>query len=767
MKKITALLIYSLFTAISMRADVLFQDSTNYPYTNGCIEGQGQWYCYYPANTTNFDAFVTNDVLYLNTSNYDEVATPTNGWVNSTEYNFASFTINVSQLPGTTNGGFFCQLQDNFDSNDCCHVFIDTRGTVVPGTYRLGIANFDSSFSTQVPPVNYPLDLATGITYTVVILFDTNQDNSTFVGSTLWINPSEQDYENVVDDDIISSGVGDGFVYGLDTTGATNLLNINISQIGFSHYANAGISNVIAGTTFDDVNTTNLPVFGVQPQSQTNYSGNSATFYTVASGVDLAYQWSSTTSGILHDDGVNIIGSSSNILTLNNLSASDNYYVVATDAYNNTATSATATNMVITTPTAPFFPPSQPGQSSTGGLNLTNNLFTSFGLTNVANGTGPLTYQWYFAPTNTPTTFTQLTGQTASTLIISELEYPNAGNYYVSATGPDGVTAGPTNSLAVVPPLVATLPQLHEFMGLVVSNITGSSIIPINTNSVSVTGYVTTFGPLTATNKTFSEFYVGYQNSGIYVFYGSAGTNTVPPPGSYVTVTGPCQVYHGQLEIDPGVTNGVVISNTVPVQMPAPQLGNFAQLSTNALGAYGVQAQCSLVTFTNIYIYGSKTGSVYTANGGKYFSNSSTTLYMTQGQYNKPNNTNYIQLFVAAYGNGSISTNFWGDIVPNHAYQITGVMANFNGASELDPTRIDDIVSNTPPSFPANVTQANGVPTISWPAQSGSTYSVNSATNLTGPWTNQAFGLSYYPSTGTYTDTNPAAAAQFYRISTP
>ncbi len=61
-----------------------------------------------------------------------------------------------------------------------------------------------------------------------------------------------------------------------------------------------------------------------------------------------------TTYGALSDNA-NFTGSTSNILTLNNLSASDNYYVVVTDANNLTATSLTATNTVITTPTAPFF----------------------------------------------------------------------------------------------------------------------------------------------------------------------------------------------------------------------------------------------------------------------------------------------------------------------------------------------------------------------------------------------------------------------------
>jgi len=378
MKKITTLLFCSVLTALSLRADVLFQDSTNYPYNNGCIEGQGQWYCFYPKATTNLDALVTNNVLLLNSTNHDEVGTPTNGWVNGTFFNYASFSLNVSKLPTDTNGGYFCQLQNNNDTNDCCHVFIERRDTVIPGTYRLGIANFDTSYANLIPPVNYPMDLATGITYTVVILFNNNIYDTTFGGSTLWINPSEQDWYNESAGNAYSPGVGWGYVYGLDTSGN---LGTGITQIGFSPYINAGISNVMAGTDFDDVNTTNPPVIGIQPQPGTNYSGNSATFYVVASGIDLTYQWYDDGGAL--QNGANIIGSTSNILVINNLSTSDSYYVVVTDYYTNAATSESAAYTVNDTLTAPFFP------AGTTAVTVTNNVFTYTSLTNMAEGTDP------------------------------------------------------------------------------------------------------------------------------------------------------------------------------------------------------------------------------------------------------------------------------------------------------------------------------------------------------------------------------------------
>ncbi len=296
MKKIFALLSFAFLAALSSQATVLFQDSLNYPYVNGSIEGQGQWYCYFPyyPETPYLDALVTNNILLLVSTNHDEVAAPSNGWVNaSSTITYASFSINIvsNQLP-SLNGSWFGQFQNINDTNDCCHMFAATQGTIVPGTYRLGIANFSTSYASLSPPVYFPLDLSPGITYNVVIAYDTDV-NSPTVGATLMINPSSQDYQNFINDadGMTDTYYGQSYVYPFDITTSPALLNIVISQIGFSPYINAGISNVIAGTDFTDVNSENPPVFGIQPQSGTNYSGNSTTFYAVASGVDLAYQW--------------------------------------------------------------------------------------------------------------------------------------------------------------------------------------------------------------------------------------------------------------------------------------------------------------------------------------------------------------------------------------------------------------------------------------------------------------------------------------------
>jgi hypothetical protein len=777
MKKTTALVLFACLTALSLRADVLYLDSSNYPYANGFIEGQGGWYAYLSPTAGGTNTYVTNNVLLLaSTSANDSVATPTNGFVNPSQVTYASFTINVSKLPGTQNGGYFCQFQDTNNASDC-HLFIDTRGTVVPGTYRLGIANYATSFSALIPPNNFPLDLATGVTYNVVILFDNNQGDS-LVGATLWVNPSLNDYNNAVDFPTSPNG----FVYGTDTgTAAQN--NITNSLIGFSPYIDAGISNVTIATTFSEANITNLPAFGIQPQSGTNYSGNSTAFYAVASGVDVTYQWFSLAYGALVDDGVNIIGSTSNVLVLNNLTNTDSYYAIATDTYGNTVYSTTNTETVNTTLTAPFFPPSTPGQPSTGGLHLTNNLFTSSGFTNVAQGSGPLIYQWYFAPANQTatntiinftTSFTPLAGQTNSGLSLTLGDYSYQGSYFVVASNTvagGSLTYGPTNTLAESAPLVATLAQLHNLLLASSSQLVTykSGYYYINSNNITVGGYVSTYGGSWAGlgSSGYTEFFIQDGGYGAEVFLNSFGNTNQPPLGTYITVTGPLEVYHDGLEIVPATLASFTTNSAAPVQVLAPKLSNanFNDLSTNGFGTNALNTSCSLVTFTNVYIYKDKLGGAYVANYGNFYTNSSTTLYFTIGQYHYPDNTNWIESFQFGYNHGPVISQFTHQLVPTNCYQITGAYLNYGGTPEILPSRIQDYVTNAPGPISPGIALSNSAPSITWPVQAGSTYSVNIATNLLGPWT-PVSGLGYYPTNGAYTDTNKASA-KFYRVSSP
>jgi len=772
MKKILSLVLLTAFATLSSHAFVLLQDSLNYPYTNGCIEGQGQWYAYSP-KTPVLDAGVTNNVLYMSVSNQDSVATPTNGFYTSTNGSivYASFTLNVSQLPSTANGGYFFEFQDT-SNNTACHIFIDTLGTSVPGTYRLGVGNFATSFASSSPPNNYPMDLSTGLTYTVVCAYDIDGGAPT-AGATLWINPSTQDYQNVLDGLNTGPGTGVGFAFGSDIVTYAPELNIHISQVAFSPFVNAGFSNILVGTEFTDVLTTNLPVFGVQPQSQTNYSANSAVFYSAASGVDLEYQWYSSSLGLL-SDGPNYTGSTSNVLVANNLSSTDKYYVVATDAYGNQVTSSTATNTVITTPTAPFFPANEVA------VKATNNLFTTGGFTNLALGTGPLSYQWYFAPTNAPGTYSPLDGQNSAILNLNFADYSFQGNYYVVASNAisgGSIAFGPTNSQTELAPLNATILQLHnlEISLLPQVLLNKSGTVTVNNNNVIVSGYCTSYFNL---GSTYTEYFIQDTNGyGIEVFL-NVGTTNCPPIGSYVTVTGPVVIYHTGLEIEPATVTSVV-TNPAPV-IPLPPVladSSFQDFATNGLGTNALLHSCALVTFTNVYIYGYTNGVGFGLNGlhsglgGVFATNTYTALYITVGGPYAPGFTNVIEDFQPCYFTGAapgpITTNtFFAQPIPTYCAQLTGVYLAFGGQSEIIPSHLADYVTNAPLPFASTLQRTNKAVTVSWPEQPGSTYTVYSATNLAGPWTTKAYGLNYYPTNGGYVENN-AASAQFYKVTSP
>ena len=195
--------------ALAGRAQTLLSDSLNYP--NGPIVGHGLWYAYNTDTTSAQDAFVTNGLLILNQNNAEAVAVPFTNTTSSIIY--ASFTMNVSKLPSGHGGYFFIFA----DANDVAggRVFIDPLGTVVPGSYRLGVANFATSITTALT-THFPLDLATGITYQVVASYDST------LGASLQVNPAS---------------ANDVAVYPTDHTGT---VPGPLTQISFSQYANQG-----------------------------------------------------------------------------------------------------------------------------------------------------------------------------------------------------------------------------------------------------------------------------------------------------------------------------------------------------------------------------------------------------------------------------------------------------------------------------------------------------------------------------------------------
>ncbi len=177
------------------------------------------------------------------------------------------------------------------------------------------------------------------------------------------------------------------------------------------------------------------PSIATQPQSQTNNQGNSATFSVVAAGTPmLFYQW--------RFNGTNIGGATLSSYTRHNIQAADagSYSVTITNGVGST-NSANALLTVIVPPTI-LVQPADTGAGS--GMNAT------FSVTAV--GTGTLQYQWRSNGTN-------ISGATASSYTVSDVQPSKAGPYDVVVSSPYGTNVSETAFLSFRDPCISTQPQ--------------------------------------------------------------------------------------------------------------------------------------------------------------------------------------------------------------------------------------------------------------------------------------------------------------------
>lgn len=173
------------------------------------------------------------------------------------------------------------------------------------------------------------------------------------------------------------------------------------------------------------------PVVITPPQNQTNSAGTTASFTVIASSLNpLGYQWQKNGTNLV--DGGNISGSTTNTLTITDVSDSDAalYAVIVSNP------NANITNYAALTVIAPPVIVAQPtNQLTLPGTNI------SFGIS--LTGSAPLHYQWLFNGTN-------LLNATNVAYTISTVATNNAGNYSVVVTNSAGGAVSSNAALTVV-----------------------------------------------------------------------------------------------------------------------------------------------------------------------------------------------------------------------------------------------------------------------------------------------------------------------------
>jgi uncharacterized repeat protein (TIGR03803 family) len=286
------------------------------------------------------------------------------------------------------------------------------------------------------------------------------------------------------------------------------------------------------------------PAITLQPQDYTVIASNTASFTNAATGTaPLSYQWYFNTNTLLS-------GQTGAILVLPSATTNQaGYYTVIVTNLYGSATSSPATLTVITI-VAPAI--TQQPQNFT----VTNGYTAAF--TNVATGTAPLFYQWYF------NTHTPVNGATGPVLTLSPATTNSAGYYTVVVTNAAGsITSAPallTVIVPVTPPVITQQPQnctVTNGYNAAFTN-AASSTVPF-----SYQWYFNTNTPVSGgTNGILVVPFVATNQAGSYTAVVSNSVGSVTSSPATLTVISTKPLIFGQPQ-PMLVTNGETFSFTV------------------------------------------------------------------------------------------------------------------------------------------------------------------------------------------------------------
>lgn len=355
-----------------------------------------------------------------------------------------------------------------------------------------------------------------------------------------------------------------------------------------------GPNQVLRGLRFGPLAADTVSVF-TQPINQVAAVDNNVTFSVNAQGplgIALSYQW--------QFDGTNISGATQSTLTLTNVQFSDagGYSVVVSNS-GASVTSSNGTLTVVDGEPQIIIDAQSRTEAAGDHLALSAQVF----------GTDPLSYQWF--SNNVP-----ILGATNTTLVFSNLQSADAGEYYLIVTN----IFGTTNSSTVALNVLAAPPFLNA-NNLIVSRVgDGDQTLSLATgNTIYLDQY--------ATNGNYlSSIQIPDQGIGLPYGYG-AGANTSSsanlPPGSQpliVAGAGSDAPYEALLTLsaDQASINfaGYVEAypnNTPDVTYPGPQTsGGYSTNNWRGIGGVSAYGYYSLI-YTNAGLYSGGAHTIHSA----------------------------------------------------------------------------------------------------------------------------------------------------------
>lgn len=731
-QKIGLLLTVLIFgLSIRSRADIVFQDTFNYPdgtFSNATwVAGAGgtlnNAVFFTNQNTafirgatgsdlvrayfTNAPAGIPSDVAAPNFNN-TVYYFPTNNGITPTLY--YSFTLNAATAP-VNSGIYFSYITDTNFNFRCC-VFVSTNKAAL-GNYRLGIL---------YRSVNAFIQTNSGGVITNIVQQDLSVGQNYFVTAkyaidtgvcTLYINPTNEftTATSMTASTSPTNGIEPLLGYNDNATTNSAAAAIGLRGTTTSTSGNLQVTNLIVATTYNEVVPT-TPQFTVQPQDN-NFlvQGFNVTLQSLAvANSSISYQWYSVTNGVTNTladgtlaDGSVVSGSSSNIMAVNNLTTNETGFYFCTATAASTDVDSRAASITV------FAQPVAPNVSSPAApFNETNLVGDIVTLSVTATGVPLPSYKWFFVTNNVTNALAgaNIIGTNASTLTINGASTNQTAGYFCAVTNIGGKTTSPLVSLFINPTPSITIAQFRSMVD--------GSYNPTNTSTpYTLTGTVTTWTNMT-TSTTSGEWYMQDNTGGIAVFWSGARPPTnLPPAGTIVQVTGPAAAFNGLLEIEPVVGNAqhkvVMLSSNNPLPTPQP-----LPFDPNITGNLAVmkQLESSYFVASNVTL---TAGATFTSGANEPITNNALHVKSDTNSILTVNFTNDVgqtfTLFISA------STDIPNKVKPSGPVTIFGILGFFTGAGttggfEFTPSRYADIISYAhSTNILSNLTRLGDAPT--------------------------------------------------------
>ncbi|HEX3717974.1 MAG TPA: immunoglobulin domain-containing protein [Verrucomicrobiae bacterium] len=542
---------------------------------------------------------------------------------------------------------------------------------------------------------------------------------------------------------------------GNEISGATApTLTINPTTFADAATYTVVISNIYGSATSAPVtltvNSTAVPPgFTVQPLSQTNYLGSNTVLFASTTGTQpISYQW--------QFDGAPILGATATNLVLNDLQYTNagTYTLVVTNVAGTNISQPAVLSVIALAPS--FVTEPSPQTVIVGGTAV-------FSVS--ATGTAPLQYQWMLG-SSPLSDGNGITGSQSNILILTNVQFSQAGSYSVHVSNTGGSTNSTVVTLTVVPgPSYVAYSNANSVYSQNFDSLPYEPTNSINTaNPVVINGVTYSLGDpfdfayVIESNGTgglgLSNTMPGWYGLGNVLarFGATAGDQTTGGVLSF----GPTNIASAAVDRSLGL---VATSSTGPTAFGVRLLnltgGSLNQFSLGYSSELWRQTTTAK-TVTNFYYLDLSGTNGFVTN---IVSGSLTNLAFATGGTawgtNGPVSSNYVVL-----ANQSFTTNW----PAGAALWVVWEMNNSAGSGQglgIDNLTFSAVGPGTPVSI--SIVQSNAVLVLSWPASGGTNLEVTSDLTLTNGWT--SFGAQVVTTNGVDSVVAPITGGnQYFRL---